>query len=315
MCKLQYPGLNLWQIDISETVKEKKLMTTTGECKMKFDVMLGNPPYQAPQTIRNDKGLTGGGTTLWNRFLTMSIEDIVKDGGYVCMVHPSGWRQPTNKLWALMREKQIEYLEIHSDKDGKRVFGADTRYDWEIIHNAPVTKSTVIKDENGIEISVAINKLPFIPNFAFDILDKIVAKNGDPTCELAYSRSAYGTDKSNMRDTQNGQFQHSCVYMISIKRGPTFWYSNTRNNGHFGVPKVIFASGRSTGYILDTNGEYGLTQFARAIVDDAKNLPSIYKALTSEKFAAFGKSLHIAQTEMNKDCFQYFRKDFWKEFK
>ena len=49
---------------------------------MKFDVVVGNPPYQNPGKSKGEK--------LWYRFIFKTI-DLVKDDGYLSLVTPNSW--------------------------------------------------------------------------------------------------------------------------------------------------------------------------------------------------------------------------------
>ena len=93
-------------------------------------------------------------------------------------------------------------------------------------------------------------------------------------------------------------------------------WCDRNDKGHFGVPKVVFSTGRpiSVGIFFDAKGEYGLTQFATGIVDDLKILPNIQKALDSQKFRDFCSSISVGKLEINAHVLRLFRKDFWKEF-
>ena len=66
---------------------------------------------------------------------------------------------------------------------------------------------------------------------------------------------------------------------------------------------------------MDKEGEYGLTEFASAIVDDPKNLDGIKQALQTERFIRnimnFKESLG---DKYRRKIIATFRKDFWKEF-
>jgi hypothetical protein len=93
------------------------------------------------------------------------------------------------------------------------------------------------------------------------------------------------------------------------------FYSSFKNH-HFGVPKIIIPSGayQSVGILIDTKGEYGLTQFAKAIVDDVDKLDKIAKSIKTSKFLEFYKSFIISLEELDKDVIKLFKKDFWKHF-
>ncbi len=79
----------------------------------------------------------------------------------------------------------------------------------------------------------------------------------------------------------------------------------------FGIPKVIFASG-ATGFIVDSKGEFGLTQWATGIVDEPENLEKIISCITNVKFQDIAKATSVGKAEINRKILKYFRKDFYK---
>jgi hypothetical protein len=104
------------------------------------------------------------------------------------------------------------------------------------------------------------------------------------------------------------------VYTITQKNGVKLMYSNT-DNGHFGIPKVIWSNGTGTYPIIDERGEYGMTGYSYGIVDSVENLEYIKKALESERFIKLMK--YAGSGFASKYDFRIiatFRKDFWKEF-
>ena len=127
------------------------------------------------------------------------------------------------------------------------------------------------------------------------------------------SDSKYHTQKEYMVKQKSKEDNLSCAYMVDYIDNPTFWYTNI-DKGHFNIPKIIWGNG-STGIIIDYKGEYGLTQFCYAIVDDISNLESIKKAMKSDKFI---KDVMLFKNGLgdkyNRKIISLFRKDFWKEF-
>jgi len=75
---------------------------------------------------------------------------------------------------------------------------------------------------------------------------------------------------------------------------------------------------------LDLDGEYGLSQYTAAIVDDEENLLKIKKVVDSEEFKKL-KSYFLGVVSQNVNAsidapgnmfkvIREFKKDFWKEF-
>lgn len=92
------------------------------------------------------------------------------------------------------------------------------------------------------------------------------------------------------------------------------WYSNTNKNGHYGIPKVIWSNGSASTPIVDENGDYALTEFAYAIIDEPKNLQFIQKAMLHPDFIKMMSFADGLSHRYNQKIISLFRKDFWKEF-
>jgi hypothetical protein len=276
---------------------------------MKFDVIIGNPPYQLK---------VGPGKTepIWNKFVENSFK-YLKDDGYLSFIHPTGWRSPAGKfknIQTLLKSKKIIHLSVNDFDEGNRIFGVGTAFDWYIIKNESGDCVTKLIDSNKISHNIDLSTWEFIPNAQFDKFQKLVAKEGEERIKVLYSRSAYGTDKPNISFEKTNSFVYPCVYTITKKDGINLVYSNLNSDEHFGVPKVIWTNGLGTYPIVDILGEYGLTQFAYAIEDTPNNLQNIKTALNSEEFLNLMKYIKFTNNKYDYKVISTFRKDFWKEF-
>jgi len=275
----------------------------------KFDVIVMNPPYQE-QKEGNTKT-----QTLWDKFVTKTISQLI-DGGYLVAVHPDSWRGINNmfkNINILLRSKQLLYLEMHSTADGYKTFGANTTYDFYCLHNVPNTMFTKTKTYNGNIERIDLSKLEFIPNVNIEFVSSLIAKKGEESIKLIADSSYHTQRTEQMSKEQTEEFKYPCVYTVgALNVG--FWYSNIKKDEKHFVPKVIWGNGLSD-VIVDEKGEYGLTQFAYAIVDEPQNLPFIQKALKSEKFKkdVMGYTKGVGHI-YNRKVIATFRKDFWKEF-
>jgi len=276
----------------------------------KFDIVIGNPPYQT-QKEGNTKT-----QPIWHLFVEKSI-NILSKGGYLCMVHPSGWREVDGifkETQKLIVTKQILSLRMHNYQDGLKTFGCKVSYDYYTLKNINndgfITDVTCV-DGSLIKIDLMDNE--FLPDENIYEIYSLVAKDNEEKVNILYSRSLYGTDKENMNKEKTEQFRYPCINAVSSLNIPSCYYSKINTNGHFNVPKVIF-SNVASGVITDENGNYGLTQFAYGIVDEVQNLADIQKALCNEKFIKKIMLYRNYGFKYNRKVIGTFRKDFYKQF-
>lgn len=298
-------GVNSITINIKD-IKNKKMDKIM---KKKFKVIIGNPPYQ------DDSGNIGN--TLWDKFVKFSI-DVCKEDGFICLVHPSKWRTPENKLWNIIKQKNLIYLEIHDINDGIKIFKTSTRYDWYILQNSDYKGKTTIKDEKGKITDINISKLIFLPNSDFELIQNLIAKDGEERLKILFSYSSYEIRKPWMSKNKTSIFKYPVVrYISASNKEIDCWYSKTKSKGHFGIKKVIFGIGSNCGsFYKDKYGEYALSQYAAGvIVDNDKELNNIYNAMSTEKFMKVMSCCMTTTQKINHTIFSLFRKDFWKEFK
>lgn len=270
-----------------------------------FDAVIGNPPYN------DDSGNKGKGHTLWTIFIEKSLKEWLLPNGYLLFVNPSLWRQPEHPLQSLMKSKQIIYLEIHDEKDGLKTFKCNTRYDVYLIQNNPYEVNTTIKTQKGEIIHINLTEWEFIPNFDFEIIEKIIMSK--EKINILHSESKYEVRRPHMSHNKTDIYKYPCVYSVNRSNELSFKWSNTTEKGMFNIPKIIFGSG-ATGFIIDKNGDYGLTQWATGIVDDVENLENIAKVLNSDKFKDIILATSVSKAEINRKILKHFKKDFWKEF-
>jgi 16S rRNA G966 N2-methylase RsmD len=310
--------------------------------ELKFDVILGNPPFQYKEENKQAQ-------LIWHLFIKRSYEELLEEKGYLLFIHPSGWRDIdgiTRFIYNYIKQHNLIYLSMNTYKDGQRVFGVGTNFDYYLVQNIKTNNNlTLINDIDNKKYKINLNNWDFIPSGNFNQFKKILNKKErinvlydssmyevrkPYTTNILYNRSMYGTDKKNMSDlinllrdsssyhTQkkwiiNNKTIYPCIYTISKKDGCKFKYSDEKK-GHFGIPKVIWSNGSGTP-IIDINGDYGLTEFAYAVVDDKKNLQKIKDAMISEKFINLMKYVVFKKdNKYNYKIIALFKKDFYKYF-
>jgi hypothetical protein len=276
----------------------------------KFDVMVGNPPYQDPTKT----GKLGGKEPLWIRFVNKALKELIREDGYLVYVHPALWRQAGDKKCSILREKNMIFLSINNEKSGLKTFGAETRYDWYVLQNNSNYIETIVCGEDAMKSKINLQDWDFVPNMMFDEIKNLIATQKNNQVQIIHSYSSYETRKTWMSKTQTSQHKYPCVYMNG-KNGMTFFYSSL-NKGHFGETKVIIPPGRisSVNVIEDKEGIYGLTQFCWGIKCEKDEVVAMANALNSQQFKKIAYACSVSKLEYNKAIIGTFRKDFWKEF-
>jgi hypothetical protein len=329
LCKSCTP--NIWTIDTLKTTNEKINEHFQVD---NFDRVIGNPPFQAFQEAG---GKRGGGDELYMKFVKKSIE-LLKPDGFLIFVHPPSWRKPEFNegrkksknagMFDLMtHDNQMIYLEIHDSKDGLRVFKAGTRYDFYVLKKAPATTNTTIKDMHGQISDVDLRDFEFLPNFNIKNVLKLFPKKTEHICELGmfnektntydnspcilYESSAYETRKAWVSQGETSQYKYPLVH-ATLKDGAKFFYSNTKDRGFFGIPKVIFGDGGINEPFIDMEGKYGMTQHAIGLViKDKKDADKLKTFLQSNFFKNILSACMYSGFQIDWRLFTYFKRNFW----
>jgi hypothetical protein len=278
----------------------------------KFDVIVGNPPYNANGTL-------GTGNTIWTKFVHLALGSL-NDDGYLVFVHPSGWRKPDSEksknsgLFELMtKSNHVLYLEMHSSRDGMKTFNAGTKYDWYILHtrNNDGNLKTVVRDEDGVIADVDLTKWSWLPNKKLLSVYELMGTG----CKVLYSRSSYGADnKKRVSKEKTQEFKYPLIHSTP-QSGVRYMYSNTKEFGMFGVSKVIFGDSGINDVVIDMKGKYGMTQHALAIeVSSKEEASEVSYALKTEAFQEILSACTWSNYQIDWRLFAFFKRDFYKRF-
>lgn len=225
----------------------------------KFDVVLGNPPYQGFST----SGKANGGKGLWCKFVEKSIKLLIEKG-YLVFVHPALWRKPGNELHDLMFCKQIHYLSIHNKKDGAAMFHAATRYDWYIMQNTQSFKKTTVRFDDGTVTDILITpQLPCIINHGVDIVEKLKESsvNGFLKAGMSFEGDAR---KEYMNKKITNKFPYPILNSSTETKGIILFGSSKPLKTQY-QKKVLFSDGGDIHPFYD-NGRIGETQHGLHII-------------------------------------------------
>ena len=136
---------------------------------MKFDVVVGNPPYNEGRKV------------LWAAFANKSLDSSNK---YVVFLHPCRWRGPgvcspknIGEFRDRVKQNDLLWISIHDIPSANKHFGASIRFDMYVLRksNTPGLKTQIV-GEDGVEYELDCKDREFIPNAQCPILDKIIWK-------------------------------------------------------------------------------------------------------------------------------------------
>lgn len=306
ICKLLLDPYNQYKLNyyIGNTLKLdiKKVFNID-----KFDLIICNPPYQ--------NGQKNNGNCLWHKFVLYCF-NYVNNNGYMCFVHPSGWRKPQinsnyqNLFNLMVKENHMIYLEMHNIKDGYKTFNCGTRYDWYVIQyvNSKHKLLTEIIDEIGIKHEINLNKYDFLPNYNFDLIDKLLHKNIFEKCII--TRGNMRSDSNIINKDLSDIYKYRVIHAINIDK-VRMLYSSIPSNNHY-MRKVIFSRGSVYNCFIDDIGEYSCSEYSCGLLyDNIDEAIKIKKCLDSKAFKAILNTCNWSLYGIDWRLFTYFRKDFY----
>jgi hypothetical protein len=135
---------------------------------MKFDVVLGNPPYSSnsKEPVR-----------LWAHFIELGF-DLVYDDGIVAMITPSSWMSSTNSVYNLLKNK-ISYINV-SDvvSDAFGTTGGSQKFCCFIAHKNKNDDTCLMTFNEKVDVNMNAMMTPYAPiksssYFMYEVVDKL----------------------------------------------------------------------------------------------------------------------------------------------
>ena len=275
---------------------------------MKFDLVIGNPPYQKP-TSGKDRVGSRGNTSIWDRFVVWGLEHTV-DGGYMAMVHPTSWRKPNDRwgFWDLLtKDNQMVSLTMRSGRREQNLFKIGVRFDYYVVEKTPKYKATKVIDHEDKSYTMDLAKWNWLPNYAIREIKSLLGGG----CEVVYN-TKYHTQKG-CSERQGKRNSMPVIHTIGKDGIGVKYFKDEHKDGvHFGTKKVVLNQNEVQYPFDDSRGEYGMSQLSFGIkVRSQKQAKQIIKFLNSD----LGKRI-IAATKWNTfytdyNMFSDFREDFY----
>lgn len=242
---------------------------------IKFDIIIGNPPYQDA----NERGEAKGGSgKLYPLFIKDSL-NMLADNGYLLFVNPNTWfsgseDSMTGKIFSVIKKYNLSKLhtEFGGESLQKRFFsGVGTgELTWILLEKNEDYVGTLL---NGEDYIIDINEYEFLPNIlnktTLSLLSKTLLSKNEKI-NFVKDSGEYHDKETTRNDNKKistvpieGYFK--IVNTITKKDGIKFLYMPYANYFQNNIKILISQSSSFDNLIID-NGEYGFTQNVTAII-------------------------------------------------
>jgi hypothetical protein len=233
---------------------------------IKFDIIMGNPPYQNSKKVLNDdRRCCMNKCNLWSLFINISFNHFLKEDGYFLFITPCSWMSNGFKFKKIFYENYIIFLNLNEcAKHFKKIWSTFSYY---LIQKTNEKKETRVicnyKNLISNESMLLIDDVTFLPIVLTKESLSICKKIFNSNIIKIKSHNTKFITKENCRDEKDDVFKYPVRYTNTIK------YSNiecplTKKN------KILLnISGHL--YPLYDDGNIGVSAMQFYILTDNKN--------------------------------------------
>lgn len=290
-------------LDVKETWKNDLGVET-------FDIVIGNPPFQSPK--KSDYKGGAGKNILWDKFVISVLSStILNHSGYLAFITPAAWRRPESSLYELMtRKNKLLFLHIYSKQDGIQLFGIKSRFDLYVIEKnvdeseLHYNTNILIDETRSYHKSFPVSSWPFIPNYAFESIRKIMVPLGKGIPIIFDSSYYHYAHPLSKKQSEKNKFP--VVHGI-VKDGLIIKYSDAKNPEHIGIKKVLLNFNEKQYPYVDYEGKYGMSQLTFGIPISSKiQGQQIKTAILSPRFQEILEATKWGAFQTDYRMFKYF---------
>lgn len=265
-----------------------KVITALGK-DMKFDVVIGNPPYQ-------DGSRADQANKLWPNFVKLGFEMLTQNG-YIGFITPNSWMQPTADIGKgegknsfsifkdVFKQNNLILANVDSDNIQEKYFkGVGSTFSYYVCQKAAYTgKTKFIIPTGSLSVDIStIGSLPKIISSESLSISKKMIGGAFKFNDQNHGLNGVEGPQAGVIKTNKGQSDLQHLIYHTNKKGGTYWYGE-KNNPYANKPKVIISlSGK---YQPVFNDATGFSNMCLALVcEDTAHAKRAEKILSSKLY-------------------------------
>lgn len=251
---------------------------------MKFDVIVGNPPYQDTMADGARKSIS---SNLWSKFMDKSVNELLAPQGWCAMVVPASWAGPTKNLSNGRRIIKDIFAAnnttlLNLDPSLNTYFGqVGSTFSWFMTQKAPYSGVTHIQLSSTGHVDVDLTKVESLPRINHVLAYSINQKYFQKAATTDVVAGQYRVTDDQYQEQKTKQYKYP-AYHTPADGGRT-WFMKQKHPNHDKEKVMISLSGR---YVpVADAGTQGYTDMCLAyIVKPGETLDSAHSVMNSKLF-------------------------------
>jgi len=255
--------------------------------KFKFDIIIGNPPYQKENKVDPSKL---SAKPLYHLFVERSL-DLLKENGYLNFIHPVSWRRKSKEIKILQKMTQNYFMYLYTSNHFEPFKTCSPYINIYVLQKRSYNKKLLTeyetlfdKEEYRGKVNIP-NDLSFMP-FLFSkevlsIINKMINVDGEKL--NVQLESKFSTSKKNIRTEITGEYTFKNIHTNHKKKGLMYRYSNRKHPCHDKLKIIMnFKGGYNNFFPFIEEGNAGITDNSMYMCVSGENKDFMLEFLKSE---------------------------------
>lgn len=220
---------------------------------MKFDVVVGNPPFQDPSSPKNK-------SKLWTSFVQKGI-DLVNENGYTFLICPDTWTSPsreTNVKEKILKQFKEKNLILANFKTPNEYMNVGVNMSYFLLKNNKEYSGTHFVTKES-EFDALLPNDIFLPKIIDKNYMSILSKVMSHSKKMTFKHYSSGvTSRVKFSETQENEFNYPYFNTGGGINNVSIMYGDRQDTkGLFGQRKIHTSGFGGYRIQLDNDGAYG----------------------------------------------------------